>query len=431
MTTVVPCHETMNESLFTELLESLGFLVMERLSDATYKVLGQVPDWFTQVFHQYLLPQFTLVPDDLSPFIENFLPIAEQFWLECSSEIMKSGPWTETDASGTEHYLELSAVCLSHKNLLLLQILGRDYQEKQDLLQLCRDNSLDYEILFKTQQALRRAHELLLVKQKQLDEDMAAAAEIQRRFLPRDVPRKKGIQIASKFNPCMSIAGDMFNVVPLDEDHVAIYILDVSGHGAPAAMLAVSVCQMLQPHSGILMSRDAGEPLPTTILSPREVLEVLDGEFPIERFDKFFTIFYGVLNCHQGLLTYSNAGHPQPILLHPDGSMDFLDKGGTIIGMGGIIPFEQEERYLEEGDKIILYSDGVTELEDENNNQFGMERLRGLLNDSRKQSIATLLDTIHLSLMEYVGPVGPQDDLSLFGIEITGLWREKHERDAR
>jgi sigma-B regulation protein RsbU (phosphoserine phosphatase) len=179
------------------------------------------------------------------------------------------------------------------------------------------------------------------------------------------------------------------------------------------------------------MSRDAGEPLPTTILSPREVLEVLDGEFPIERFDKFFTIFYGVLNCHQGLLTYSNAGHQQPILLHPDGSMDFLDKGGTIIGMGGIIPFEQEERYLEEGDKIILYSDGVTELEDANNNQFGMERLRGLLNDSRKQSIATLLDTIHLSLMEYVGPVGPQDDLSLFGIEITGLWREKYERDAR
>jgi hypothetical protein len=67
MTTVVPCHETMNESLFKELLESLGFLVMERLSDATYKVLGQIPDWFTQVFHQYVLPQFTLVPDDLSP----------------------------------------------------------------------------------------------------------------------------------------------------------------------------------------------------------------------------------------------------------------------------------------------------------------------------------------------------------------------------
>jgi phosphoserine phosphatase RsbU/P len=411
-------QETINNRLFGEIVETLGYLAMERLSDATFRILGRTPSWFNRVFSHDVNTQVAVAPEDLSPFIENFLPIAEQFWLERSSAILKSGPWTETDPSGEEHHLELSVVNLGPAKILLLQILGLDYQEKQDLLQLCRDNSLDYEILFKTQQALKKAHELVLAKQRELDEDLTAAAEVQRRFLPRDLSYKKCIQIASKFDPCMLIAGDMFNAVPLDEDHVAIYILDVSGHGAPAAMLAVSVCQMLQPHTGFLMNREGGNSAHTVILSPTQVLEALDREFPMERFDKFFTIFFGIFNCHQGLLTYSNAGHPRPILLSSDGTMDFLDKGGTIIGLGGVIPFEQEERCLQKGDKIILYSDGVTELADVRGELFGMERLCQLVRAARHQPIASILDTIHQSLMEFVDPLEPQDDLSLFGIEI-------------
>lgn len=391
---------------------------MERLSDGQFRVCGVLPEWFPRIFNQYTNGGQHLSPETLSPFIENFFPIADQFWRENSSGILKSGPWTESDGLGQEHHFELSVLNIGNSKVLLLQILGEEFEEKQDLLQRCREQGLDYEILHRTQKALKAAHDLVLEKQRQLSEDMEAAAEIQRRFLPREAPRIKGIWIASKFQPCMMIAGDMFDVLPLDETHLGIYILDVSGHGASAAMLAVSVCQMMQPNSGILMKKTSGGSGFGSICSPSEVLQALDLEFPIERFDKYFTMFYGVLNCKDGVLNYSNAGHPQPVVLRPDGTMNFLDKGGTIVGLGGIIPYEEERINLHRGDKIIFYSDGVTELQSPRGDLFGMERFGHLIQEARNQSIADTLETIHSSLMEFVGPHGPQDDLSLLGIEI-------------
>jgi serine phosphatase RsbU (regulator of sigma subunit) len=420
------CWENPDEREIFDLLEILGFVIMERMADAGYRVLGQAPIWFSEIFNRETHTYANMDPRALSPFVENFLPIAEQFWSESASGIMPSGPWIETDASGTEHHLELSAVSLKRKQILLLQLLGQAYKEKKGILQRSRENRLDYDLLIKTQAALNKAHDLLLIKQKQLDEDLTAAAEIQRRFLPGNALRIEGIRIASNLSPCTFIAGDMFQVVPLDKDHLAICILDVSGHGAAAAMMAVSVCQMLQPHCGVVIKRLSEHIARTPIISPREVLEALDKEFPLERFDRFFTIFYGVLHPGTGALIYSNAGHPQPILLHANGSIDSLDKGGTIIGLGGMIPFEEEEIRLQKGDKVVLYSDGVTELANANGESFGIDRLLELLSGNVGQPIETLLETVHLSLMDYVGTEQPKDDISLLGIEFDG--EEKNER---
>lgn len=408
----------MDDQLFHDILGMQGYLVMERQNDGRFTIMGRPPGWFTRIFGEDSSHGRMVVPKALSPFIENFLPLAEQSWLENASGILKSGPWTESDLAGYEHHLELSALNIGSRQVLLLQILGQEYEDRKDILQRCREQALDYEILYRTQNALKVAHELLLEKQKLLRQDLEAAAEIQRRFLPRDVPMIKGIRLATKFQPCTLVAGDMYNVILLDENHLGIYILDVSGHGAPAAMLAVSVCQMLQPLSGILMNTDSRHSVPGAIAAPSQVLQTLDREFPIERFDKYFTIFYAVLNATNGTLTYSNAGHPEPILLHSDGSMDTMDKGGTIIGMGGILPFEEEQKALEIGDKIILYSDGVTELQAPTGDLFGVERLRSLARDNTDRPIKELLDTIHSSLVEFGGGHAPQDDLTLLGIEF-------------
>ena len=128
----------------------------------------------------------------------------------------------------------------------------------------------------------------------------------------------------------------------------------------------------------------------------------------------------------QAPVIYSNAGHPQPILLHANGSIDSLDKGGSIIGLGAMIPFEEEEIRLQKGDKVILYSDGVTELANANGELFGIDRLLELLRGNVGQPIETLLETVHLSLMGYAGTEQPKDDISLLGIEFDG--EEKNER---
>lgn len=407
--------------LFHDLIEIMGFVVIKRIGPASFRIEGNLPEWFVTIFGAEPSADSTFIPEDISPFVDNFFPVAQQFWKDNKSGMLHSGPWTETDRFGNEHHLEISAVSLGKKHVLLLQLLGRSYEEKKDLLQQCREQGLDYEILFKTQQALNHAHDLLLTKQRKLDEDMSAAADIQSRFLPKDLTRIGNVEIAYKFNPCSSIAGDMFNVVRLDEYNVAIYLLDVSGHGAAAAMMAVSVCQMLPPWSSSLVEAIGEDSCGFACVEPREMLEALDKEFPLERFDKYFTIFYGVFNLIEGVLTYSNAGHPPPLLLYADGSIDRLDKGGTIIGLDGIMPFEQEKRILKQGDRIILYSDGVTELSDSVGNLFGMDRLINLLKVHRNEPLGSLADTIQRTLIEYSGSDELQDDMSLLAIEITGL----------
>ncbi len=406
--------------LFYDLLEIMGFVVIERIGPAGFRIIGNLPEWFVAIFGDGPSSSSTLAPEHISPFVDNFFPIAQQFWAENKSGMQRSGPWTETDKSGNDHHLEISAVSLGKKHILLLQLLGQAYQEKKDLLQQCRDQGLDYEILFKTQQALNNAHDLLLTKQQKLDEDMAAAADVQTRFLPKDLTKIGNVEIAYKFNPCTSIAGDMFNVVRLDENNVAIYILDVSGHGAAAAMMAVSVCQMLPPNSGAMAGPLCEEAYSSTLFEPHEMLEALDREFPMDRFDKYFTMFYGVFNHQEGVLTYSNAGHPKPLLVHRDGSIEFLDKGGTIIGLDGIIPFEQEKKSLKKGDRIVLYSDGVTELQDSKGMLFGMERLIDLLRLHREQPLVSLVESVQHCLIEYSDSDELQDDMSLLAIEIKG-----------
>lgn len=413
------CHREMNEPVLSDVFEALGFMVMEPLGSSRYRLIGKAPDWFPGIFGTKSLEGDEIGLENISPFTEHFGPVAEQFWSGGDVEPLKSGAWVEIDEKGNEVNLELVAMNLKGKPVLLLQLLGQDHAEKRELLQRFREKGLDYEILFKTQRALRIAHDLLLVKQRKLKEDLAAAAEIQRRFLPRDMPHARNVRLAFKFRPCSSIAGDMFNVVELDEDNIAIYILDVSGHGAPAAMMAVSVCQMLQLHSGLILRPKPHDPNAKSIVSPNEVLDNLDLEFPIERFDKYFTMFYAVLNCNENLLTYSNAGHPLPIIVHRDGALGVLDKGGTIIGLGGLIPFEQGQARLEAGDKILLYSDGVTELENGNGEAYGMERLQQALVEHHTQPVDQLLDSIQNHLTNFLGNAKPQDDISLLGLEIT------------
>jgi len=137
-----------------------------------------------------------------------------------------------------------------------------------------------------------KANEALLKKQEALDEDLKAAAGIQRSLLPQEPPDTRIVDVAWQFIPCEKIGGDIFNMVRLDEKHWGIYMLDVSGHGVPSALVAVSVSQILGPQQGLLLKKTIKPPPFYEILSPAEVLNLLDQEYPIERFNKFFTISY-------------------------------------------------------------------------------------------------------------------------------------------
>ena len=254
----------------------------------------------------------------------------------------------------------------------------------------------------------------LLEKQRIIDEDLQVAAGIQQSLLPRKFPQVNDVRFAYKFQPCEAIGGDIFDVFTINERYIGIYILDVSGHGVSSALVTVSVSQMMHPHSGLILAKGENE---EAILDPAEVLKLLDEEYPIDRFGKYFTMAYLVLDRLKGSLAYSNAAHPRPILIRSGGDLEPLDEGGTIIGFEGVIPFDGGEVQLTFGDKVILYTDGVTEYRREDGELFGDERLFDLLRTSSDLRIDGLVDTVFDTVIDFGGLSKPEDDITIVGFE--------------
>jgi sigma-B regulation protein RsbU (phosphoserine phosphatase) len=267
-----------------------------------------------------------------------------------------------------------------------------------------------------TRELLERNKELT-EKQKLLDEDLIAAGEIQKSLLPLKSPDVKHLDIAWKFIPSYLIGGDIFNFLQLDEENVGFYMIDVSGHGVPSAMVTASVSQILQPQNSSVTKKKIDEYPGYEIVSPREVFEILDAEYPLSRFEKYFTMVYAIINVQDGNILYSNAAHPPPILLRNDGSCELFEAGGTIIGMGGILPFEEEQKSLNNGDKIIFYTDGVTEFQNHQGEFYGEERFLTILKENRDKKIEALIDAVMKSIKDFGADAEFQDDISLLGIE--------------
>lgn len=269
----------------------------------------------------------------------------------------------------------------------------------------------------------RLTHELieknkeLTEKQRWLDEDLRAAGGIQQSLLPQRFPDIKHLNIAWKFIPSYLIGGDIFNFLQLDENNVGFYMIDVSGHGVPSALITVSISQALQPMKGNVTKGKIDYPPGYKITSPVKVLEILDAEYPLSRFEKYFTMIYAIINIQDGNILYSNAAHPPPVLLHKDGSHELLEAGGTIIGMDGILPFEEEQKNLYDGDRIIFYTDGVTEFENGSGEFYGEERFLSILKENKDKEVEALIDAVMASIKDFGGNTEFQDDISLVGIE--------------
>ena len=261
----------------------------------------------------------------------------------------------------------------------------------------------------------------LVEKQKLLDRDLEAAAALQGTLIPAEGLEVGGINLAWRFLPCDAIGGDIFNVVQFGDGVVGLYVVDVTGHGVPAAMVTVSVAQSLSPYAGCVSSSGVnGERL---VASPTEVLQSLDEDYPPERFGKTFTMSYMVLDTKTGELSYSCAAHPASILLRKNGESVLLDEGGSLIGLGGFLPFEQGASTLSPGDRLVLYSDGIIEHspDDDPEQMFGIERLLEALERQRSASLDQMCQSVIDSLDLHAGGSRPLDDISLLAIELTGV----------
>ncbi len=257
---------------------------------------------------------------------------------------------------------------------------------------------------------LMRLSQDLMEKQRALEEDLKAAAEIQSALLPREDLSVPGLELVWRFVPSGKVGGDLLGYYPLDEARVALTVFDVTGHGVPAAMVTCSVAQSLAVQLGPAARWRGGEPP-----EPREVMERLDQEFPLERFDRPFSICYVELNAATGAVRYASAAHPAPIVVRKGGRVEELEEGSSLIGLGEFLPYENGEAQLEAGDRLFLYTDGVTEVLGAAGELFGVARLRRALVGRAGQSLATSLDDAINAALAYGGGVPPRDDISVLG----------------
>lgn len=273
----------------------------------------------------------------------------------------------------------------------------------------------------KLTKSLVEANTILLEKQKKLEEDLKAAAQIQKSLIPSEYPKIDNFGFAWQFIPCEHSGGDIFNIHSLDESHLAVYVIDVSGHGVPSAMVTVSVNQSLQPTTGLIVKRSTDHSPFYEITPPAKLLSHLDDDYPIERFDKYFTMTYLILNTKTGQILYSSAAHPKPVLVKRSGEIKLLDAGGSIIGMGGIVPFEEGKAVMEKGDRLYLYTDGITEFFNYADEQFGEDRFYDELLSSQKEPLEKSCEQVVASLKSFGNNREAEDDITIVALECNKI----------
>jgi sigma-B regulation protein RsbU (phosphoserine phosphatase) len=265
---------------------------------------------------------------------------------------------------------------------------------------------------------IARQNQELRTKQARLDADLKSAAGIQLALLPQKPPQRKSLGVSHQFRPCNRIGGDILCFHELDAEHVLFYILDVSGHGVPAAMVTVYLSQMLQPAAGITVTLDdRGKPVP---VSPARVLGHLEQGFSYQRFKQYFTMVYGVMNTATGTTEIANGGHPQPVLMQPGKPVQLIEPGGSIVGMGMNKDFSQTTVTLEPGARLVLYTDGITEARDAKREFFGEERLHQLLLNLRAEPLERFAEAVFADLESFTSGCPWDDDVTFMVLEFRG-----------
>jgi sigma-B regulation protein RsbU (phosphoserine phosphatase) len=255
---------------------------------------------------------------------------------------------------------------------------------------------------------------------ERMNRDLEAAARVQASLLPNAPIDIEGADFIWQYRPCDELAGDGLNVFKRDEEHVAMYVLDVSGHGVAAALLSVSVTHHLSQLIGNHESAEACEFTGNNIISPAWLARSLNSLFPMASVGgHYFTLLYGVLNVKTRKFCFVSAGSPGPLVVHADGSADVHDVPAVPIGMFPDSGYEDTAIELQAGDRLYLHTDGLYEERNpDTREQFGRDRMQLELCAAASRPFVTSLDGLMQSITRWRGSDEFSDDIAVLGCEI-------------
>jgi sigma-B regulation protein RsbU (phosphoserine phosphatase) len=238
-----------------------------------------------------------------------------------------------------------------------------------------------------------------------LREEVKLTERIQQALLPQKPPEIPGYDIAGLSLPALQVGGDYYDFIRLDDYRYGICLGDVSGKGLPASLLMANLQATLR--SQALQDRPCRDCL---AWCNRLLFRSTSPE-------KFATLFYAVLDRRLNAITYGNAGHEPPLHFHADQPPRRLATGGLMVGVIEDFAYEDDVCPLAPGDLVVIYSDGVTDMNDAAEEPFGEERLTELIAQHRDLSAAALIETVAAAVRAHAGDVLPLDDLTLVAVK--------------
>lgn len=260
-----------------------------------------------------------------------------------------------------------------------------------------------------THLVLREAREQLARQLLDINNELEMAREIQLSILPHEIPKINGLEIAARYIPMSSVAGDFYDFIIVDERRLGILIADVSGHGLPAALIA----SMLK---GALAAQSQHAFDPGRVLSGLN--RSLCGRFK----HHFVTADYVFVDMEKKSLSYAGAGHP-PLLLwrSSTGSASEVLQNGLLLGFFAEEAYSVVELPVEPGDKLVLYTDGILETRSPSKQEFGGDLFKGFLESNYNLSAETFADSLLDELSNWSGHPrgnGQEDDITLLAIDF-------------
>jgi len=261
---------------------------------------------------------------------------------------------------------------------------------------------------------LRTLGKRLRANYEQIDNELIMAGQFQRELLPKQLPELPGIRFATLFRPFSWVSGDIYDIFRVDEDHLAFYVADAVGHGLAAGLLTMFVKQAVVPKK--IHSQGY------SLLSPAQVLAELNESLAIRDLPdcQYITMCYGLLNFRTMQVRFARGGHPNPLLIKPDGTVEPISMpAGCIMGVFAEQKFDEATGRLQTGQKVLIYSDGLQEalaqkVPDPKNWYKPLSKLANL-------NIQDAIIEVQRIIDEATGSLHPKDDITVLGMEVLKM----------
>ncbi len=234
-----------------------------------------------------------------------------------------------------------------------------------------------------------------------MQRDLSQAAEIQRRTLPDKAPQLAGLEVAGYNAPCRTVGGDYYDFFAYPDARVGLALGDVSGKGMPASLMAMALHARVQ----VLAEEPSDLGAFMTRLNKSTCFKCPSN--------RFITFFFCVLDGVTGSLTFANAGHNPPVVMRADSRVETLEGGGPPLGILPFAPYCELKTRLDSGDVLVLYSDGVTEANDVDQQEFGEGRLIEVLKKHRRDSAEAIVKAVTDAVAAFAAGAPQADDITL------------------